>query len=190
MVSPRCRRCRGPADDGGGDGGVCAGVNFMEKTISIRGSEITFSIWDLGGTFVTHDGRSVFFFSIASASQRAWLAHGRSCISVERASTMLLFRSVASCADGCADVRWDAFRTCRPEGVCQHAAAGVQRRGGDSLYVRFVTETDAVSALRRRPLSSLARFRSLLRCSALRSSLTVLPAQIQREGVVPSGAGL
>jgi GTP-binding protein of the ras superfamily involved in termination of M-phase len=25
------------------------GVNFMEKTISIRGSEITFSIWDLGG---------------------------------------------------------------------------------------------------------------------------------------------
>jgi GTP-binding protein of the ras superfamily involved in termination of M-phase len=26
------------------------GVNFMEKTISIRGTEITFSIWDLGGT--------------------------------------------------------------------------------------------------------------------------------------------
>lgn len=25
------------------------GVNFMEKTISIKGSEITFSIWDLGG---------------------------------------------------------------------------------------------------------------------------------------------
>jgi GTP-binding protein of the ras superfamily involved in termination of M-phase len=25
------------------------GVNFMEKTISIRGTEITFSIWDLGG---------------------------------------------------------------------------------------------------------------------------------------------
>ena len=25
------------------------GVNFMEKTISIRGAEITFSIWDLGG---------------------------------------------------------------------------------------------------------------------------------------------
>ena len=28
---------------------VIAGVNFMEKTISIKGSEITFSIWDLGG---------------------------------------------------------------------------------------------------------------------------------------------
>lgn len=28
-----------------------AGVNFMEKTISIRGTEITFSIWDLGGVF-------------------------------------------------------------------------------------------------------------------------------------------
>jgi len=29
---------------------VCpAGVNFMEKTISIRNTEITFSIWDLGG---------------------------------------------------------------------------------------------------------------------------------------------
>lgn len=27
----------------------CAGVNFMEKTISIRNTEITFSIWDLGG---------------------------------------------------------------------------------------------------------------------------------------------
>lgn len=26
-----------------------AGVNFMEKTISIRNTEITFSIWDLGG---------------------------------------------------------------------------------------------------------------------------------------------
>lgn len=25
------------------------GVNFMEKTISIRQTEITFSIWDLGG---------------------------------------------------------------------------------------------------------------------------------------------
>jgi len=25
------------------------GVNFMEKTISIRGTEVTFSIWDLGG---------------------------------------------------------------------------------------------------------------------------------------------
>jgi GTP-binding protein of the ras superfamily involved in termination of M-phase len=25
------------------------GVNFMEKTIAIRKSEITFSIWDLGG---------------------------------------------------------------------------------------------------------------------------------------------
>lgn len=27
----------------------CKGVNFMEKTISIRNTEITFSIWDLGG---------------------------------------------------------------------------------------------------------------------------------------------
>lgn len=26
-----------------------AGVNFMEKTITIRNTEITFSIWDLGG---------------------------------------------------------------------------------------------------------------------------------------------
>lgn len=25
------------------------GVNFMEKTISVRNTEITFSIWDLGG---------------------------------------------------------------------------------------------------------------------------------------------
>eukprot|EP00027_Filamoeba_sp_ATCC50430_P000982 CAMPEP_0168554984 /NCGR_PEP_ID=MMETSP0413-20121227/8080_1 /TAXON_ID=136452 /ORGANISM="Filamoeba nolandi, Strain NC-AS-23-1" /LENGTH=203 /DNA_ID=CAMNT_0008585779 /DNA_START=61 /DNA_END=672 /DNA_ORIENTATION=+ len=25
------------------------GVNFMEKTISVKGNEITFSIWDLGG---------------------------------------------------------------------------------------------------------------------------------------------
>lgn len=25
------------------------GVNFMEKTVSLRGTEITFSIWDLGG---------------------------------------------------------------------------------------------------------------------------------------------
>lgn len=28
---------------------ILAGVNFMEKTISIRNTEITFSIWDLGG---------------------------------------------------------------------------------------------------------------------------------------------
>jgi GTPase SAR1 family protein len=26
------------------------GVNFMEKTIAIRNTEITFSIWDLGGS--------------------------------------------------------------------------------------------------------------------------------------------
>jgi GTP-binding protein of the ras superfamily involved in termination of M-phase len=25
------------------------GVNFMEKSISLRGNEITFSLWDLGG---------------------------------------------------------------------------------------------------------------------------------------------
>lgn len=25
------------------------GVNFMEKTITLRNTEITFSIWDLGG---------------------------------------------------------------------------------------------------------------------------------------------
>ena len=25
------------------------GVNFMEKTITVRNTEITFSIWDLGG---------------------------------------------------------------------------------------------------------------------------------------------
>lgn len=25
------------------------GVNFMEKTVSIRNANITFSIWDLGG---------------------------------------------------------------------------------------------------------------------------------------------
>ena len=28
------------------------GVNFMEKTISIRNTEITFSIWDLGGNLL------------------------------------------------------------------------------------------------------------------------------------------
>ena len=28
---------------------MTTGVNFMEKTISIRNTEITFSIWDLGG---------------------------------------------------------------------------------------------------------------------------------------------
>eukprot|EP00953_Heterococcus_sp_UTEX-ZZ885_P002882 2083-Heterococcus_DN1.PRE.1 len=28
---------------------ACAGVNFMEKTITLRNTEITFSIWDLGG---------------------------------------------------------------------------------------------------------------------------------------------
>jgi len=27
-----------------------AGVNFMEKTIGLRQTDITFSIWDLGGT--------------------------------------------------------------------------------------------------------------------------------------------
>lgn len=27
----------------------CSGVNFMEKTISVRRTTITFSIWDLGG---------------------------------------------------------------------------------------------------------------------------------------------
>jgi GTP-binding protein of the ras superfamily involved in termination of M-phase len=28
---------------------LCAGVNFIEKSINLRNTEITFSIWDLGG---------------------------------------------------------------------------------------------------------------------------------------------
>lgn len=28
---------------------MSSGVNFMEKTIALRNTEITFSIWDLGG---------------------------------------------------------------------------------------------------------------------------------------------
>jgi hypothetical protein len=28
---------------------IASGVNFMEKTISVRRTTITFSIWDLGG---------------------------------------------------------------------------------------------------------------------------------------------
>jgi GTPase SAR1 family protein len=27
------------------------GINFMEKTISLRGTDVTFSVWDLGGIF-------------------------------------------------------------------------------------------------------------------------------------------
>jgi len=45
------------------------GVNFMEKTVSIKGTDITFSIWDLGGAreFTTMmplvcDGAAVIFF--------------------------------------------------------------------------------------------------------------------------------
>ena len=30
---------------------IASGVNFMEKTISVRRTTITFSIWDLGGQF-------------------------------------------------------------------------------------------------------------------------------------------
>ena len=33
------------------------GVNFMEKTIAIRNTEITFSIWDLGGKSVNRTTR-------------------------------------------------------------------------------------------------------------------------------------
>lgn len=38
-----------PTDEGGKRKLTYPGVNFMEKTISIRNTEITFSIWDLGG---------------------------------------------------------------------------------------------------------------------------------------------
>ena len=47
--------------------GLHIGVNFMEKTISIRNTEITFSIWDLGGklskttnthTHINNNGKS------------------------------------------------------------------------------------------------------------------------------------
>lgn len=45
------------------------GVNFMEKTISLRNAEITFSIWDLGGRteflsmlpLVCNDALAMFF---------------------------------------------------------------------------------------------------------------------------------
>lgn len=46
------------------------GVNFMEKTISLRGKEVTFSVWDLGGQreYVTMlplvmDGAKVILFA-------------------------------------------------------------------------------------------------------------------------------
>ncbi len=46
-----------------------AGVNFMEKTVSLRNTEITFSIWDLGGQkeflsmlpLVCNDAVAIFF---------------------------------------------------------------------------------------------------------------------------------
>lgn len=45
------------------------GVNFMEKTVSLRNTEITFSIWDLGGQkeflsmlpLVCNDAVAIFF---------------------------------------------------------------------------------------------------------------------------------
>eukprot|EP01094_Clydonella_sp_ATCC50884_P020128 TRINITY_DN410_c0_g1_i1.p2 TRINITY_DN410_c0_g1~~TRINITY_DN410_c0_g1_i1.p2 ORF type:complete len:203 (-),score=69.78 TRINITY_DN410_c0_g1_i1:348-956(-) len=45
------------------------GVNFMEKTVSVRGIEVTFSIWDLGGSkefinmlpLVCNDARAILF---------------------------------------------------------------------------------------------------------------------------------
>ena len=42
-----------------------AGVNFMEKTVSIRNAHITFSIWDLGGQreFINVGPPCVFLFS-------------------------------------------------------------------------------------------------------------------------------
>lgn len=33
-------------------GNIFAGVNFMEKTVAIRNTDVTFSIWDLGGLFL------------------------------------------------------------------------------------------------------------------------------------------
>ena len=33
------------------------GVNFMEKTVALKNTDVTFSIWDLGGTYL-------FVFSI------------------------------------------------------------------------------------------------------------------------------
>jgi GTP-binding protein of the ras superfamily involved in termination of M-phase len=49
--------------------GVLAGVNFLEKTVVLRNTEITFSIWDLGGQreflsmlpLVCNDAVAIFF---------------------------------------------------------------------------------------------------------------------------------
>lgn len=35
------------------------GVNFMEKSVSLRGHEVTFSIWDIGGHKVPKEEASV-----------------------------------------------------------------------------------------------------------------------------------
>ena len=48
------------------------GVNFMEKTVSIRNANVTFSIWDLGGQrefmnmlpLVCNDAAAILFISI------------------------------------------------------------------------------------------------------------------------------
>ncbi len=48
---------------------ITIGVNFMEKTITLRNTEITFSIWDLGGQreflsmlpLVCNDAVAIFF---------------------------------------------------------------------------------------------------------------------------------
>jgi len=66
------------------------GVNFMEKTVSIKGTDVTFSIWDLGGNReftkmmpLVCDGASVVFFmfdlsrKITLLSVRDWYKQAR-----------------------------------------------------------------------------------------------------------------
>ena len=48
------------------------GVNFMEKTVSVRSNSIVFSIWDLGGKIIKHFIPKTFIYS-KRAGQREFV---------------------------------------------------------------------------------------------------------------------
>lgn len=91
---------------------LCAGVNFMEKTISVRRTTITFSIWDLGGQrefvnmlpLVCNDAVAILFmFDLSRKSTlnsvKEWYRQARGFNKVRRRRTLHSSRALTTFPD-------------------------------------------------------------------------------------------
>mmetsp|Transcript_5475 Transcript_5475/g.16173 ORF Transcript_5475/g.16173 Transcript_5475/m.16173 type:complete len:217 (-) Transcript_5475:44-694(-) len=123
------------------------GVNFMEKTITLRNTEITFSIWDLGGhreflsmlPLVCNDARAILFMFDLSrkqtlASVKEWYRQARG-----------LNRSAFAILVG---TKYDEFIRLPPEEQASIDATARRFAGAMKAPLVFTSSTESINVLK------------------------------------------